>query len=311
MKINRILLGAILGLAAFGSAMAEDAAGLAKSVATVSEAAGPGGTRTLVAGGDVFIGDVIRTSASGRVEIVFTDNTQLVVGPGSSLRLEDYLLRADGSAGNLAVKMLAGTFRFVSGDSDHDHYRLATPTGTIGIRGTAFDVVVDPSGSRVIMYSGATELCAAKTGCVTIANTCEMGAITPAGVVSLGTTDTFSRNEQKALRKQFVFGASQQALSSAFRLRQTAACLLSPLPFSPGFFSQQNKRADAERPVAAAGTDMVSTDGSGPQPAGGVEQPDNPAPTPTGPSPTPSDESGGDCAGNSSHNPGRSQNCSK
>jgi hypothetical protein len=272
-------------------------AGTAVGVATLSEVTGGSQPRTLAVGGDLFIGDIVRTSARGRVEIIFSDDTQLVVGPGSTLEIADYLLRSDGSAGTLAVKALAGTFRFVSGSSAFDRYRIVTPTGTIGIRGTAFDFVVDAAGSRVIMYKGATELCARTGDCQTVSNRCELGTMSSDGATSSGATDTFSRADRRALRKQFVFGASQQALSANFRLRETADCLLSPLPFTPGFFAQSNTSKGS---AAAAAT---TTDAAGNLVAAAPIAPAPPTP--------PQSSSSGDCAGNSDRNPGKSSNCNK
>ncbi len=282
-------------LAAGTVAASAEPAGTAVSAAPQSEVTGGSDPRVLTVGSDLFIGDLVRTSASGRVEIVFSDETQLVVGPGSTLEIADYLLRSDGSAGNLAVKALAGTFRFVSGSSDHDRYRILTPTGTIGVRGTAFDLVVDAEGSRVVMYRGATELCGANGSCALIADKCELGTLSASGAAASGLTNTLSRDERKALRKQFVYGASQQPLSQDFRLRETAECL------RPAF-----TRTAPGTPAGAG----PSPTASAPQAAPGGAPP-SPVAAPPRPAPTPSSDTGGDCAGNSNKNPGKSQNCSK
>src|SRR5690606_42119301 len=84
------------------------------------------------------IGDRVVTGPSGQVQILFSDRTELVVGPRSALLIEDYLLRNDGSAGKFAINALSGTFRFVTGGAPKDSYVIKTPTGTIGVRGTAF-----------------------------------------------------------------------------------------------------------------------------------------------------------------------------
>ncbi len=98
---------------------------------------------TFVVGSDIFIGDQVVTGAKGQVQILFADNTHLVVGPNSALTIEDYLLRNNGSAGKFVVDMLAGSFRFATGESAKNRYRIDTPTGTIGVRGTGFDTFVD------------------------------------------------------------------------------------------------------------------------------------------------------------------------
>lgn len=116
-------------------------------------------TKTLVVGTDVFIGDSVVTDARGLVQIRFSDRTELVVGPGSALVIEDYLLREDGSGGKFAINALAGTFRFVTGGAPKDRYAIRTPTGTVGVRGTAFDLNVKPDHSSLLLYHGAVVMC--------------------------------------------------------------------------------------------------------------------------------------------------------
>lgn len=289
-----------------GSAAALAApAGSAVGVDPAAEINSTGGLRTLVVGEDVFLGDLIRTSTGGSAQILFEDGTKLVVGPGSTLKIEDYLLRADGSAGKMVIGALAGTFRFATGNAAKDRYSIKTPSGTIGIRGTEFDLVVDgPKSTRVLMYSGSTELCTKAGACSEISGTCELGEMTRNGASSLGLSNALDRAARKELRGLFIYGATQQPLAGAFRMKQAASCLLSPLPFSPSFFKTLDKQAPAGKPaqVVAGGPDA-------PTPNGIV------APTPTTPAPSSpppmSEGSGGDCAGNSDHNPGNSQNCNK
>src|SRR5690606_37511727 len=106
-----------------------DATGTAKGVDPDASARRGSETQVLVVGADIFIGDLVKTGPSGQVQIKFSDSTELVVGPRSSLTIEDYLLREDGSAGRLAVNTLAGTFRFVTGNAAKDRYLIKTPTG--------------------------------------------------------------------------------------------------------------------------------------------------------------------------------------
>src|SRR6185312_12344702 len=134
--------------------------------------------RPLFVGTDVFIGQVVNTGEQGQVEVHFADDTRLVIGPNSSLVIEDYLLRNDGSAGKFAIDALGGTFRFLTGNAAKDRYRISTPTGTIGIRGTEFDFLVTPIATTVLLYSGMTRLCAFSGRCTNIADACQIGQVT-------------------------------------------------------------------------------------------------------------------------------------
>jgi hypothetical protein len=256
-----------------------------------------GEQRPLLVGADILLGDLIQTSSGGHVELAFDDGTKIVVGPGSALLIEDYLLRADGSAGDFAISALGGTFRFVSGKSAKDRYRITTPTGTIGIRGTAFDLVSDES-TKVLMYSGETELCAISGECAVIANVCELGEMTRSGASSLGSTTKFNREERKLLRSRFVYGASQQPLQDAYRLQAAGRCLLSPLPFTPQFFETLLVSGSVAVHQQVPKSDLPGDLTAGPP--GSIPDKSHSGP------PT---DSGGDCAGNSDHNPGHSQNC--
>ena len=293
----------------FSGAAAALAAPAGSAVGVDPEAAitSTGALRTLVLNEDIFLGDLIRTSSGGSAQILFEDGTKLVVGPGSTLKIEDYLLRADGSAGKMVIGALAGTFRFATGNAAKDRYSIKTPSGTIGIRGTEFDLVVDGAKStRVLMYSGSTELCTKAGVCAEISGTCELGEMTRDGASSQGLSTALDRAARKALRGLFVYGATQQPLAGAFRMKQAGSCLLSPLPFTPGFFNSLNQQAPTDKPGHVV---VGSTDGPAPDGAVLPTTPTPNTPPPTTP-PVSGGGGGGECAGNSSQNPGNSQNCS-
>ena len=115
MRALASLFVTMLGLLLAAPALA--ASGVALGVDQSATLEGKAGPRILAVGSDVFIGDKVVTDASGLVELRFSDRTRLVIGPRSSLVIEDYLLREDGSAGKFAVNALAGTFRFVTGNA--------------------------------------------------------------------------------------------------------------------------------------------------------------------------------------------------
>ncbi len=93
-------------------------------------------------GSQIVSGDEIRTGSGGLVQILFPDETKIVVGPGSTLRIDDTLFRNNGTARRFSTTAIGGSFRFISGKSNKDVYKLATPLATMGIRGTAFDFTV-------------------------------------------------------------------------------------------------------------------------------------------------------------------------
>lgn len=210
------MAGAQTAFAATGSALGVDPG------AQVQQ---PGGTRVLTVGADIAIGDLVETDSTGQVQILFDDGTELVVGPSSQLKIEDYLLRSDGSAGKLAIDALSGTFRFVTGNAPKDRYRIATPTGTIGIRGTAFDFTVTKRRTRVLVYHGATQLCARTGECVLLDDGCETGTYDMSSSEVVGRADKLGSRTRNELADTFRYAISQQPLLETFRIPSGESCL--------------------------------------------------------------------------------------
>jgi hypothetical protein len=118
-----------------GPASAVEPSGEAIRVDPAVNATGPGGQRLIELQGAVFMGDEIVSGPNGLAQIRFIDNTRIVVGPNSRLRIDSFVFNADYTARDVTMTAIRGTFRFISGDSAPDVYRIRTPTMTIGIRG--------------------------------------------------------------------------------------------------------------------------------------------------------------------------------
>ena len=125
---------------------------IGKVVAVVGspQAKGETGTRRLSSGSDVFENDSIVVS-TGNAQIQLRDGTRLVVGPGSQLRLDNFVMRGKSKAEVVSIKALRGTFRFITGKSGKSAYKIATSSATIGIRGTGFDFWVKKKTGAVVL----------------------------------------------------------------------------------------------------------------------------------------------------------------
>ncbi len=238
-KLLAAILSVALVVAASGLAHAA-AAGSAKGVKPDASADRAGAVQTLVVGSDVFIGDLVKTGPKGQVQILFADNTKLVVGPKSSLKIEDYLIRNDGSAGKLAVDMLGGAFRFSTGDAAKTRYRIDTPTGTIGVRGTQFDVFVEPvTGiTWILHYRGIVTFCTTAGVCKELKDACTLGQITTDTQV-IGATAKITGEERRTLQSQFLYAMNQSPLLREFWFQTAFDCLRKspevPPPENHGF----------------------------------------------------------------------------
>ena len=181
------------------------------------------GTSPLVpiaTGDSVFMGQQIVTGSSGQVQVMFSDGTHLVVGPGSSLLIADYLLRGGGdTASKFVVDALAGSFRFVTGNSPKSAYGIQTPTGTIGVRGTAFDLTVDATTHQtsLLLYHGGVSMCSSTGACISIGSQCEVGTIPQNGAAAI--------DKHEVSARQFRYAASQASLLAAFRVPGAEGCI--------------------------------------------------------------------------------------
>jgi hypothetical protein len=176
----------------------------------------------LIRGSELREGETVVTGANGEVQVVFSDETHLVIGRGSSLVIERYLLRSDGTPQKFAVNALAGTFRFITGKGDKNAYSIATPTGTMGVRGTEFDFTVEKvtGMTSVILFEGGVRLCAFTGECVELTRPCEVGQTTSKKDAKLLSRE--ARN--KVASTAFPYVASQARLLQEFRVERPSRC---------------------------------------------------------------------------------------
>jgi FecR protein/Chaperone of endosialidase len=101
-----------------------------------------GRTSSLARGDGVVSNEVVRTQVESSGEISFIDQTKLFVGPVSTVTLDKFAFDQSGAASRLTVDVSRGALRFISGRSGHGAYGVKTPFGSLGLRGTIVDVVV-------------------------------------------------------------------------------------------------------------------------------------------------------------------------
>jgi hypothetical protein len=201
--------------------------GTAQGVTPSADAQLEGATRTLVVGADIFIGDLIETGPKGQVQILFADNTHLVVGPQSSLKIDDYLLRNNGDAGKFVVDMLSGSFRFATGNGPKAKYEINTPTGTIGVRGTGFDVFVDVTGWARILHHIGTVIFKANGEKVwqTLHDACTVGEIRGGAAKVLGNSKSMTGTMHNDLKAEFRYSDNQSPLLHPYWFANALDCL--------------------------------------------------------------------------------------
>jgi hypothetical protein len=129
MLARGLLLVGLFTLLLSATSRAQEAIGSATSVKPQAEA----NSRMLSGGSTVYSKELVRTGDAGVAELRFHDNSNLSVGPKSSVRLDKFVYDPNKSASGVAVEATRGSFRFVTGSQSKS--QVKTPYGTLGIRG--------------------------------------------------------------------------------------------------------------------------------------------------------------------------------
>ena len=247
------LLAAMVALLAFGeAAMAATPIGKVVGAAGSPTASG----RPLQPGSGIFENDKLQTGG-GNVQILFVDDTKLVVGPNSVLVIDRFLMRGGNKAQKFSVDALRGTFRFISGSSAKSAYDIQTANATIGIRGTAFDFSTGRE-TLLAVFEGGVRLCASGR-CQSIPEGCGVGRARSNDVDELS-----GRAKGQALRA-LPYITDQESLTQGFRVN-TRSCRS-----SLGILTVPNKKGeDSDRPNSTNAGNDGSTGGGGP---GGGDRP--------------------------------------
>jgi FecR protein len=153
MHSHRWTLGSVLTiLFAMQSTVsnADPRIGTAASTRPNVEALAGGSTQTLSAGSELYANQTVRTGNRGMADLVFLDKTNLSVGPTSEVRLDKFVYDPTGSAGSVVLQATRGAFRFVTGSQAKHAYQVSTPHGSLGVRGTTVELLVNKPGETCV-----------------------------------------------------------------------------------------------------------------------------------------------------------------
>jgi hypothetical protein len=112
-------------------------------------------------------GTKVITGSSGHIRMKLPDDTTFTIGPNSDIVIDEFVYDPDKTPKTIVASVSKGVFRWVTGNvkPDPQKMKVKLPVGTIGIRGTDFEVTVNPDGSGfVILYFGQLEITEKKTG---------------------------------------------------------------------------------------------------------------------------------------------------
>ena len=143
LRLTTVLLAALLCARAQAAppapAPAGDVIGTIQSLQGTVTIARAGTTLPAAVGTALYRGDQVRTGKPGAVGIVLGDDTTISAGSSSELALNDYIFDPNNGKFALVVRMLKGTFSYITGQIGKlapDTVKVRTPDATIATRGT-------------------------------------------------------------------------------------------------------------------------------------------------------------------------------
>ena len=120
----------------------------------------PSGNEVPVVQGDsVFLNEAVKSGEESKGKFLLKDNTEVTVGPGSTLKLDKFVYSGPSQPGSIALNLTKGTLRFVTGDASKRAYTIYTPNAAIGVRGTILRISATPTGTQVVNEEGQAIVC--------------------------------------------------------------------------------------------------------------------------------------------------------
>jgi hypothetical protein len=96
----------------------------------------------------VYLGDVVKTGADGRVGINFTDGTSFNLSSNAEMALTEFVYDPNGKSNSSLLSLAKGTFTFVAGNiAKTGNMKIDTPVATMGIRGTTPHIEISDDGT--------------------------------------------------------------------------------------------------------------------------------------------------------------------
>ncbi len=223
MRLNFASICCVILLGLASAAQAAEPAGLVIAVNPGAFVERAGGREPLQSKSPIYVSDVVVTDATGKVQILFSDDTNVAVGANTRVALQEFV----GESGAVPVfnaNVASGIARFVTGkivERNRSGFHIQTPQATIGIRGTTFSVQVSGGETGKTMVIGhqvhdgfPISVTNAATGMMTQINTSGRAVeATPSGNVEMA-APTGHLSQSGSQVRQPVAAASSESQSS-------------------------------------------------------------------------------------------------
>ena len=108
----------------------------------------------------VYGEDTVSTGDKGKAQLRMTDGGMIALKQNSELLISDYQYSEQTERGSVVMNLVKGGLRSVTGaiKAESGDYKLKTPVGSIGIRGTHYEVEIVGSTLWVAVWDGAVDL---------------------------------------------------------------------------------------------------------------------------------------------------------
>ena len=136
-------------------ARADEVIGVASAVRNNVSGSLPTGEVQINVGENVIRNEIVKTASESWTKLVFSDSTNLSVGPNAVVRLSNFVSSGPSSYGKATIDIAKGAFRFATGHSEKRAYEINTGVATIGVRGTVFDGDSETGSTKLHVASGA------------------------------------------------------------------------------------------------------------------------------------------------------------
>lgn len=116
-------------------------------------------TRTLGLGTGLIADETVASSASGRGQLLFLDQTTLSLAPNTTIVLDRFVFDPNSGAGEIGLSLTEGALRFIGGTlSRQQDAVITTPTASIGIRGSTA-LVLHQNGRTYAIFVAGRRMC--------------------------------------------------------------------------------------------------------------------------------------------------------
>ena len=108
----------------------------------------------------VFVNDIVTTGPLSKTQLRMTDGSMIAMKENSELVIAEYKFGNEGDKGSVVLDLVQGGLRSITGaiKADKGDYQLKTPIGSIGIRGTHYEVEILNDIVWIAVWDGAIDV---------------------------------------------------------------------------------------------------------------------------------------------------------